>query len=513
MTRRATAQPSRFRSRVSEATTLWYAADYTQCLRLLEREPPSAQRFFLAAKALYRLQRPDAALVQLTRGESSFVDPAMRACAYALSAVLHQMQGRGNQARACIHRVHDAWPGAAPPAEVTLLLALWAWLSDDLEQAQRLLEAADVAGDLEAAAHAASLFARIHASRREYHAAAILLTDALRLAYSLSVPDLGLIAELLQALSQRCGELHLPEALALVSHIHEQMTWSGDLRLHEFLTLRYLAWANALYGESIAAMRRIHRAISLVPNPAWQVPAQLDQARIAFASGEVLTGQALLLDAYERAKRVDWSAAPGEEGPALLLAAELFAPFDTARARRLLDRYAIYKAQMSLSLGVVHDSGLEAMEAYTEAIVLFCSNQVAPSRRPARRAFDAFAAMNYDWRAARCAALLYRSGAGERWRQAAQGRILHYPHSCIAVELRCYGEVVRDDAQARLSLRQREILQLLRAGDSIDAVATRLGLSRNTIRVHITKIHRAFGVRNRVELLRKTAALDSNRRA
>jgi DNA-binding NarL/FixJ family response regulator len=52
-----------------------------------------------------------------------------------------------------------------------------------------------------------------------------------------------------------------------------------------------------------------------------------------------------------------------------------------------------------------------------------------------------------------------------------------------------------------LTPRQREVLALIADGHSNKEIAYRIGTSEGTVKVHITAIMRALGVRNRVQLL------------
>jgi len=58
------------------------------------------------------------------------------------------------------------------------------------------------------------------------------------------------------------------------------------------------------------------------------------------------------------------------------------------------------------------------------------------------------------------------------------------------------------DAPVALSGRQREVLDLLRSGQSDHDIARRLDLSLKTVQTHVTKAVQKYGVRNRRELLR-----------
>jgi DNA-binding CsgD family transcriptional regulator len=59
------------------------------------------------------------------------------------------------------------------------------------------------------------------------------------------------------------------------------------------------------------------------------------------------------------------------------------------------------------------------------------------------------------------------------------------------------------DIHLALSPRQQQTLQHLLSGDSEKQVARKLGLSQNTIHVHVKALYRRFGVSSRGELLAK----------
>jgi DNA-binding NarL/FixJ family response regulator len=58
---------------------------------------------------------------------------------------------------------------------------------------------------------------------------------------------------------------------------------------------------------------------------------------------------------------------------------------------------------------------------------------------------------------------------------------------------------VNNEVEHGLTSRQREVLCLLRRGYSNKEIARRLGISRHTIKIHITAILQRLGVRNRTE--------------
>jgi DNA-binding CsgD family transcriptional regulator len=54
-----------------------------------------------------------------------------------------------------------------------------------------------------------------------------------------------------------------------------------------------------------------------------------------------------------------------------------------------------------------------------------------------------------------------------------------------------------------LSKRMKDTLQLLLSGDSEKEVATKLGISRHTVHIHIKNLYKRLGVCSRAELMAK----------
>ena len=67
----------------------------------------------------------------------------------------------------------------------------------------------------------------------------------------------------------------------------------------------------------------------------------------------------------------------------------------------------------------------------------------------------------------------------------------------------------RDSALAPLSVRQRQVLELLAEGLPNEAIAGRLYISRNTVKFHVAAIYERLGVGNRVEAARRFTALQN----
>jgi DNA-binding NarL/FixJ family response regulator len=63
------------------------------------------------------------------------------------------------------------------------------------------------------------------------------------------------------------------------------------------------------------------------------------------------------------------------------------------------------------------------------------------------------------------------------------------------------------DVAARLTQRERQVLELLSAGLTGGQIASRIGISPRTVETHVAKIYRKLGVRTRVQAVSRAAAM------
>jgi DNA-binding CsgD family transcriptional regulator len=69
------------------------------------------------------------------------------------------------------------------------------------------------------------------------------------------------------------------------------------------------------------------------------------------------------------------------------------------------------------------------------------------------------------------------------------------------------GQTSRNDALAPvLTVREREVLELVRAGHTNSEVAERLGITRDAVRYHLKELHSKLQTDGERELLRRSAA-------
>gem|GEM_PF-6476371 len=358
-------------------------------------------------------------------------------------------------------------------------------------------------------ARALHLESWMHASAGDFERQRALLVQVVRGLRALPHPDLGLLAEALETLSARLRERYDETDGALVAEAYQAFPYPERFPAQLAATARNLAWTYALQGRYIEGIRLLNAAPDLAPLPLQKAFYALDRAWIAFASGEEVHGTAYLLDGCGILDEIEWERSNDLSATVLLLAAELHAPHDPIRARGYLERFRSVFPQIVPTAGVRHTSEVEPIVAFVEAWVLKHEGGASRARHEAKRAYEGFVRAGFEWRAARAALLMYACGGGDRWLSAAREWSSRYPRSFVAAELARLERLVPPSVGEVLTPRQREIVDLLRSGASIDEVAAAVGASRNTVRVHISRIHRRLGVRNRAQLLARVAELRS----
>jgi DNA-binding NarL/FixJ family response regulator len=63
------------------------------------------------------------------------------------------------------------------------------------------------------------------------------------------------------------------------------------------------------------------------------------------------------------------------------------------------------------------------------------------------------------------------------------------------------------DIAARLTRRERQVLEMLSAGLTVGQIASRIGISPRTVETHVTKLYRKLGVRTRLQAVARAAEL------
>lgn len=491
----------------------WLSGEYAQTIDLLLCEPRSADRDLWLVQAYLRTAKHAQALTVLhdARSDGQFDCATDAARAAAFEAVAYSALGCESDAReALTHAGSYEMQTGAVRLELALNHALTAWMLGDGQHARAIVaehlsrDAARIDPYITARFH--MLRGWLSATLERYHEQAAALITAIEHLQRAPDQDVGLLAWAVYPLAALVRDIDFPRGLAIVNKFEQALPWPADLALAQFQTMRAVAWTMALNGNYITAFRKFSAANTLATRtlghaPVMKMLAHLDHAQTARFSGQDLAAAAELAEARDLIRAHDWSTAVWEESRALIQAAELLAAEDVNAASDLLQQAKKLQPSMSRNAGYAHDRRLAAHMDYAEALVREARSDRRLARHRALRAFEVFSACGYSWQAARCAVVLGRCGEPGDWLRTAQELLQPYPRSAIAQEVN--KRIDEDNPIERLTSRQRDILQDLCAGRKIDEIAHAKGIAPNTVRVHITQIHRVFGVERRSQLIRE----------
>jgi DNA-binding CsgD family transcriptional regulator len=112
------------------------------------------------------------------------------------------------------------------------------------------------------------------------------------------------------------------------------------------------------------------------------------------------------------------------------------------------------------------------------------------------------------WKAARLALLAHQITGDQQWVRRAREQVSLTPLRTVVRDVE-HAERMGGTLAGRLTTRQLLILEHLRAGLRAPAIADKLELSVNTVRVHTQAIHRVMGVNSRRELIESLATQTS----
>ncbi|MHB8141539.1 MAG: helix-turn-helix transcriptional regulator [Vulcanimicrobiaceae bacterium] len=384
--------------------------------------------------------------------------------------------------------------------------ALVAWMEGSVDGASAALRGVDCSGDPTSEGRVKILRSWILALERRYADQSKLLADGIRTCLAAGTPDIGIIARAVHALSALAREMDIPQAFSLASSLCKDLPWTNDLRYERLQTLRNVGWTNALRANYISGIRQLDAAKRFAFTPYLLLLSTLDHTSIAGISGQQVVYEAGIQEAAEMMDGLN-DATSGEEMMALIVAAEVFSDVDATRSVAALRWFDRIRGDMSASFVLSKDPQNQAMHAYASARIAQRAGQRRKACAQAEAAFAIFDDMHFEWRAARCALLMHRCGAGGKWLQVAREKIARYQRSFVAEEVRELLKPGKVDGVLQLTQRQAQVLTLLVEGLTVDEVAGRLKASPNTVKVHKNRIYVALGVRNRAELVRKATAL------
>ena len=315
-------------------------------------------------------------------------------------------------------------------------------------------------------------------------------------------PDMFVRLSTIFTLAALARELPLDDVAERVKHAYATLVPTSGMRVQYFKLTRVLGGIEALRGDELSAFRYYRAAAELAPNDRWRVLCMTDRAELARAAGERAFALDQLHAAHELASGISWNDASDEDRMALVNLAQLFAEEDAPIAQRYLAQFRSLTVPMNSRMALASDPRVQAFSAYAAGMALLQLGEIEDATGMLKDAWDLFERFGHGWRAALCAAGLYRATRESAWLSRANQQVKPWPNSWVAREVRRAPSRTRaENDESRVSPAQRPVLKLVLEGKRNAEIASTLARSPNTVRNHIAEIFKTFGVRSRSELI------------
>ena len=432
------------------AVAEYRAARLQRCLSELHGLK-TIEALLLRARASLRLGDPEACLSALSDKTTEILRD--RAEIALLSAVAHSRLGNEDSA---IDLMRDALVfstsaiDVALEAEVGLYRGVIAFGEGDLIGARAACESSLITASenyqfshsvgtvpLEhVVARTQELLALIDAGEGKYRESIVRARDVLDTLDRCSIRDNFQEAYALRNLSISARDFDIVgDARNLVGRI-ENFAWTGDICRVEFSTTEALGWCSALRGDSVEALRLFRKAGEVASTPPERILISVNRALFAREFGHKPMVHEEINYALNLAESFDWEAAAGDNRLVLLALAQAAAPITSARARETLNRYLGIRNKMESLYVARIEPRVRAEEAYTHGLVLRAEGRVTASVERLENAFDTWARIGFEWRAARAALELAELNAGDVFRLAVRRELIQRPTSVFAERAR-----------------------------------------------------------------------------
>jgi DNA-binding CsgD family transcriptional regulator len=363
--------------------------------------------------------------------------------------------------------------------------------------AWRCYEATLVDRRLEGAIESERLKAEIHHVEARFGEEAHALTRLLALIGDAIDTHLATWYDAVAQLGNLACELPAPAAASTVaSALLARPQWPADFQVQRFASARSLAWCKVLGGDMLGSFRYLREAATLAEtlgSAPLRAIVMLDRAQFARNAGEEHWCANETAAASELLRDVDWPHARIEERSALPLFAEVLAPADPQGAAAAIARYATLAP------------ALDPVAVGVRGLVHLVNGRSRDGVRDLSAAYDSFDRAGSEWRAGKAALELAKATGATRWRLLAFENLEFYANSWLFATAQAMAELPGAADTLSLTPMQERVFHMICEGLSTDAIATRLGRSRSTIRNHIKLIFKALGVRSRAALVAKAA--------
>lgn len=444
-------------------------------------------------------------LQELAAHADEFTSPDAR-LGYLIASARAYMKARNfDAAEAMLDSAQAAQRGnnAERRAQLAYARARLQWNRREYDPDSAELAPALKAADPALRCDALNLRAWMHAGLEDYRSQLRDLLGCVRL-YEEHGYRCGLttVAQSLQSILALAWEMHDPEAAREAEAAFETIEWTPELQLYRFLCLRSLAWHAFLQGDSARAQWLFKDSKDDAPTPAWKVMAHVDRAYVARINLNEPWAAEELHEAHLLARTVEWHATRHEERMALITLAVLFAPNDLGHAQRYVSTFIELGANnMHPSIEASHEPRRSiAHQKYAAGRVQSMLGNTALAVRSLEEAYEIFAQIEHDFRAALAAQALHELTGNERWLQNARAHAVKFPRSAFAQRLNENGKRTKDGEVQGLTGTQRQIAIAHCQGIDVPELSRRFSRSAFTIQKQLDAVYAAFGVRSRAAL-------------
>jgi DNA-binding CsgD family transcriptional regulator len=425
---------------------------------------------------------------------------------YLLASARAYMKARNfDAAEAMLQSAAEALDGAGEEMRYLLayLRARLGWIRREYDPHNEDIVLALRSNDPELRFNTLNLRAWMHAGLEDYRAMIGDLRACIRV-YREHGHSCGLanVALCLQTTLGLGFELNDRDAEREAEAALDTIRWSSDIHVHRFLCLRALAWYAFLRGDSARAQWLFKDSKDDAPTPAWKVMAHVDRAYVARMNLNEAWAAEELHEAHAIARTVEWRSTRDEERTALVTLALLFAPVDLGQAQRYVSTYIELGADnLNPTLEASHEPRRTvAAQKYAAGRVHAMLGNTSLAVRSLENAYEVFAAIEFDFRAAVVAQELYELTKDERWLQNASVHAAKFPNSALAQRLTGPHAAKQDAQMEGLTPTQRQMAIAHCQGLSDTELSRRFSRSTFTIEKQIESIYAAFGVQSRAGL-------------
>ena len=337
------------------------------------------------------------------------------------------------------------------------------------------------------------------AEREDFGFQASVTSLALNLILDKEPNEHYLIASCAETLSYLLRDIPHVEGLDALRRVELTAFESKGLLKSRFQITRTLGWRYAINGDYVPALRLAMEACRYVVPETLALYANLDYAMICIFSGQIIAARSSYEIARAKGKGVLWGSLAAFHAEILPLAAQVATEIgEDADALEYCRLAESHQSQIKSHYNLAHGARPKASLSEARAIT-FAASDPALASENAAEAYAIFSRIGYEWRAGRMALLLHQLTRKASWKNCATNHLAAYPaspfHRMLSV----------GTTQRTLTMQEQRILDLLQRGYGTQRIADELGRSPDTIRIHLGRLHRFFGVKNRHELLAKLA--------